>query len=85
MDGQGFEVLAINTLDSEELAREYIDSKELTYLVGIAGTLNLEETYGVRGFPTNYLIGADGTVLYRSVGFDPAGLRAALKKLGIGD
>ncbi len=39
--------------------------------------------YGVQAYPTNYIVGADGTVVYRSVGFDEAGLRAALAKLGV--
>ena len=39
--------------------------------------------YGVQAYPTNYLIGPDGKVLWRSVGFDEEGLRAALAKAGV--
>lgn len=39
--------------------------------------------YGVQAYPTNYLVGPDGTVLWRSVGFDETGLREALAKAGV--
>lgn len=34
--------------------------------------------FGVQYYPTNYLIGPDGKVLWRAVGWDEAALRAAL-------
>ena len=39
--------------------------------------------FGVDACPTNYLIGPNGAILYRSLGFDENGLREALKKAGI--
>jgi hypothetical protein len=41
------------------------------------------EKYGVQAFPTNYLLDSNGVVVWRSVGFDEKGLRAALDKLGL--
>jgi hypothetical protein len=43
----------------------------------------ISEKYGVQGYPTNYVIGPGGKVAYRSVGFDEAGIRKALEKLGV--
>jgi hypothetical protein len=39
--------------------------------------------YGVQAYPTNYLVDEKGNVVFRSVGFDEAGIKAALAKLGI--
>jgi hypothetical protein len=39
--------------------------------------------YRVDTYPTNFLIDAEGKIVYRSIGFDEAELKAALKKLGV--
>jgi hypothetical protein len=39
--------------------------------------------FGVHGFPTNYLIGKDGKILWRGLGFDESALHGELSKLGI--
>lgn len=41
------------------------------------------KAYGVQAYPTNYLVAPDGKILWRSVGFDEGGLRAALEKAGV--
>ena len=41
------------------------------------------KAYGVQAYPTNYLVGPDGKVLWRGVGFDEDALRAALAKAGV--
>jgi hypothetical protein len=38
--------------------------------------------YKVEAFPTNYVLDGNGKVVARFVGFDQAGIEAALKKLG---
>jgi hypothetical protein len=38
----------------------------------------VSEAYGVRYYPTNYLIGPDGTILWRAVGWNETALRKAL-------
>lgn len=51
---------------------------------GGTGDYALGKAYGVQAYPTNYLVSAeDGKILWRSVGFDEAGLRAELAKLGV--
>jgi hypothetical protein len=39
--------------------------------------------YGVQAYPTNYVIDSTGKVVFRCVGFDPEGIKAALAKLGV--
>ena len=43
----------------------------------------LGKAYGVQAYPTNYLIAPDGKIVWRSVGFDDAGLRKALGEMGL--
>jgi hypothetical protein len=42
------------------------------------------QKYGVSACPTNYVLDQTRKVVFRSAGFDEAGIRAALKKLGVG-
>jgi hypothetical protein len=44
---------------------------------------NVSGKYGVNAYPTNYVVGPDGKVAYRGVGFNEAAIRDALKKLGV--
>jgi hypothetical protein len=43
----------------------------------------LGKAYGVQAYPTNYLVDADGKIVWRSVGFDEDGLRKALSDMGV--
>ena len=52
-------------------------------IMGDADDYAVHNAYGVRAYPTNYLVGADGTILWRSLGFDETGLRSALAKVGL--
>jgi hypothetical protein len=47
------------------------------------GNYNTAEQFHVSAYPTNYLLDSKGKVVFHSVGFDEAGLRAALQKLGL--
>lgn len=42
----------------------------------------MADKYGVVAYPTNYIVGPDGKVKARFIGFDEKGMVAALKKLG---
>ena len=41
----------------------------------------MSTAFGVVAYPTNYLIGPDGKIVFRATGFDETALRAALEKL----
>ena len=43
----------------------------------------LGKAYGVKAYPTNYLVDPDGKIVWRGVGFDEPALRAALAKIGL--
>lgn len=47
------------------------------------GTYDVAEHYGVSAYPTNYLVGTDGKVLWRGIGFDEAAIRKVLASLRI--
>lgn len=87
LKGKGLDVLAINRDDEFAAIHRYIQTSGLSFPIGL-GTLekqhrNLADLYFVEMFPTNYLIDTTGKVVYRRVGWDEAGIRAALKKLGV--
>jgi hypothetical protein len=41
----------------------------------------VSESFGVKVYPTTYLLDREGRVAWRAVGFDEASLRAALEKV----
>lgn len=83
---QGFELVAVNSSDPEDVIQKYVQENKFTFKVvmGAQGeTFPLGDAYGVMVFPTNYLIGPDGNILWRGAGFNEAALRAALEKAGV--
>jgi hypothetical protein len=48
-----------------------------------ANNKGLTGKYGIKGYPSNYVLDPSGKIVFRSVGFDEAAIRAALTKLGI--
>ena len=82
-------MIAVNGMDDAATINKYIEDKKFTFQVGMApkkesgATYDVAQKYGVMAYPTNYLVGTDGKILWRSVGFDEEGLRKALEKAGI--
>lgn len=78
----GFAIVGINQGDDNASINGFLKERKITFPIvkGVDGTF---EQYGIQAFPTNYLLDSTGKVVYRSVGFDEAGLKAALKKLGL--
>jgi len=78
--------VAVNAFDTEEKVSKYIADNKFNFKVVLGGEgekYTLGKAYGVQAYPTNYLVGPDGKILWRSVGFDEAGLRAALTAAGV--
>jgi hypothetical protein len=76
----------VNANDPEERIQKYITDSNFTFKVVMGGQgekYTLGKAYGVQAYPTNYLIGPDGKVLWRGVGFDESSLRSALEKAGL--
>jgi len=78
--------VAVNANDSEAKVQQYINENKWSFKIVMGGQgeqYTLGKAYGVQAYPTNYLVGPDGKVLWRGVGFDETGLRAALAKAGV--
>ena len=84
MKDKGLELVAINMGDSDDVINKYVKESGFTFPVvkGDRGqTGSVFEKYGVQAFPTNYLLDSEGKVVFRSVGFDEKGLRAAINNI----
>jgi hypothetical protein len=80
---KGFSIIALNGMDDKVTITKYIKDNHFTFQIGMKEgnqPYNADEQYGVQAYPTNYLIGADGKILFRCVGFDEEGIKKALEK-----
>jgi Thioredoxin-like len=83
---KGFELVAVNRADSAEVINRYVDKNKFTFRIVMGGSdarYAVGEAYGVMAYPTNYLVGADGTVLWRGIGFNEGVIRQALAKAAV--
>jgi thiol-disulfide isomerase/thioredoxin/outer membrane lipoprotein-sorting protein len=82
LKSEGFGLVAVNQGDDNKSIQGFLKEKKITFPI-VKGEDATFAQYGIQAFPTNYLLDGTGKVVYRSVGFDEAGLKAALKKLGL--
>jgi hypothetical protein len=80
---KGFNLLAVNQGDSAATIQKYVKEGGFTFPIVVGGRGSVFEQYHVEAYPTNYLLDAHGKVVYRSLGFDENGLRAALEQMGL--
>ena len=86
---KGFEIIAINGFDPENVVTKYWNESKFSFPTvmgnpgGGRGEYAIAKAYGVRAYPTNYLIGPDGKVLWRGVGFNEQVLLKALADAGL--
>ena len=76
----------MNANDTPEVVNRYVNDNHFSFRIVLGGrgrNYTLGRAYGVRAYPTNYLVGPDGNIAWRSIGFDEAGLRKALADLGV--
>jgi hypothetical protein len=88
LKSKGLELIAINNGDSKDRINQYVKEGSFTFPIGMGGPRNTKdyqvfENYGVQAYPTNYVIGPDGKVVFRTIGFNEKGIREALAKLGV--
>ena len=78
-------LVAVNYNDSADVIKKYFKENGFTFTEVMNGEKknDIVSNYGVQAFPTNYVISPDGKVVARFIGFDEAGIRKALKSLGI--
>ncbi|MGC4047646.1 MAG: TlpA disulfide reductase family protein [Armatimonas sp.] len=77
----GFSIVGVNQGDDDKSITGFLKERKITFPI-VKGVDDTFAQYGIQAFPTNYLLDSTGKVVYRSVGFDEAGLKAALKQLG---
>lgn len=74
-------------MDTPEVITKYAKEANLTMTLATVKGAGKEKdpsgAYGIVACPTNYLIGADGKVLWRGVGFDEKAMRDALAQAGL--
>jgi len=82
-EADGVHVLGLATdVGSEDAIRAFLDAREISYPVGRATTGLRRAFGGIRGIPTTFLVGRDGLVEHRVVGyFAPPALRLAVHRL----
>ena len=81
--GKGLTVLSVNVMDSPADSTKFWNYNRLKMRMGLAGGQVASEKYHVTAVPANYLIGRNGKILARYVGYDAAGIRQTLAKAGI--
>lgn len=70
--------LAVNIGDDKDvIAQWWQDGKFSLRAVRQSGD-EVSRAFGVQAYPTNYVVGPDGRVLYRGVGYDEQAIRKAL-------
>ena len=70
---QGFEIVAIERQRDTERATKFIEENNLTYTFlenGEGDDEVVRATFGVRGFPTSFLVDRDGMIRYYHLGFE---------------
>ena len=70
---QGFEVVAIEAKQDTERAKKFIEKHTLSYTMLENGSDDndiVRELFGVRSFPTSFLIDRDGKIMYFHLGFE---------------
>ncbi len=63
--------LAVDAGDPPEVIREWWEEEGFTLTPVMQEGYTVSEAFGVQAYPTNYILGPDGRVLWRRVGFAP--------------
>ena len=82
---KGFSIIAVNKIDEAADIQTYMRQNRLTFpvVLGEKDGPGVMGAYRVETYPSTYLLNSEGKVVYRSVGVDEAGLRQALRELGL--
>ena len=70
--------LAMNVGDTAKVIRDYWSASGFTFPAMMQAKGEVSTSFGVRAYPSNYLIGPDGRVIWRGVGFDEGEVRKLL-------
>ena len=75
---EGLEILAVNVLEDPQTAQAFIDEEGFTYPVKLDHNGRVMTRYGVRAFPTTYLIDRQGYVIGVRPGFHDWGTESMI-------
>lgn len=76
---RGVAMVAVDFGDQPETIAAYFAKEKFGLTPAQQARNEASFALGVRSYPTTYVVGADGRVKWRAVGFDEAALRAALE------
>jgi peroxiredoxin/outer membrane lipoprotein-sorting protein len=79
----GIEFLAVDCADSPETVAQFIKQQGFSFpvVMDTAGKGSMNGVYGVKAFPTTYVIGRDGKIAASFVGFDEGALAKVLQSI----
>jgi thiol-disulfide isomerase/thioredoxin len=69
MEGTEFAMLAVNVLESREVAEGFINEFGFTFPVLLDRDGGLSRAFGVRGYPSTYILNARGNIIGMKLGF----------------
>ena len=78
----GLEVVGVNIDKSESNVAEFLKKRPVSFTILLNATGDIAETYGLPGMPTGYIIGRDGIIHHRHIGFSRAFLPFYEKEIG---
>ena len=71
-------VLAVNSGDEMDAIKTYVEKGKFTFVTAREKADEVTKAYGVQSYTTNYVIGPDGKIKTRVIGFDIDKIKAAL-------
>ena len=84
---KGFEVVGISVDAFVEGVAPFVKKSEMKYTILLDPDQDAQAAYGLRGLPETFLLGRDGRLINRWVGYDevvakeiPAAIQAALEE-----
>ncbi len=71
----------MNNGDGVEAIKKYFEKGKFTFQPLREKGAETSKAYGVQAYPTNYVVGPDGKIAVRTIGFNEEKLKAALEKV----
>lgn len=66
---RGLHVIGIDIIDSQKTLEYFVSRHNINYTI-LLGDHNVHEAYNISAYPTTYLIGREGEILFQHIGYD---------------